>query len=356
MSSLSYENAGAAADYDLVPGRSASDEPRTVASVLRAERARIAPETGTVLTRRLIEEGVENFSIRFDGAQKILWASLKPTAIPSVTPGMVKDIARIQGAVRRLYAEQSSPDARPIRYMVWASDMPGIWNLGGDLRLFMQLIRRKDRERLLGYAHEVVRAVHANFVNLNLPLITIALVQGDALGGGFEGALSSNLLIAEESARFGLPEILFNLFPGMGAYSFLARKIDAATAERMIFSGKIYTAAELHQMGVVDVLAEKGQGEQRLHEYVAQHERNHNTHCAIYKVRRRCNPVSYEEMADVATIWVDTALALEESDLRKMERLVVAQNRRVERLTKPAAPSSERPSVEPIRPVGRTLG
>jgi DSF synthase len=356
MSSLSYENAGTAADYDLVPGRSASEEPRTVASVLRAERARIAPETGTVLTRRLIEEGVENFSIRFDGAQRILWASLTPTAIPSVTPGMVKDIARIQSAVRRLYAEQSSPNARPIRYMVWASDMPGIWNLGGDLRLFMQLIRRKDRERLLGYAHEVVRAVHANFINLNLPLITIALVQGDALGGGFEGALSSNLLIAEKSARFGLPEILFNLFPGMGAYSFLARKIDAATAERMIFSGKIYTAAELHQMGVVDVLAEEGQGEQRLHEYVAQHERNHNTHCAIYKVRRRCNPVSYEEMADVATIWVDTALALEESDLRKMERLVVAQNRRVERLTKAAAPPSERPSVEPIRPVGRTLG
>ena len=58
----------------------------------------------------------------------------------------------------------------------------------------------------------------------------------------------------------------------------------------------------------------------------------------------------------IATIWVDTALALEESDLRKMERLVVAQNRRVERLTKAAAPPSERPSVEPIRPVGRTLG
>ena len=150
MSSLSYENAGTAADYDLVPGRSASEEPRTVASVLRAERARIAPETGTVLTRRLIEEGVENFSIRFDGAQRILWASLTPTAIPSVTPGMVKDIARIQGAVRRLYAEQSSPDARPIRYMVWASDMPGIWNLGGDLRLFMQLIRRKDRDQMRG--------------------------------------------------------------------------------------------------------------------------------------------------------------------------------------------------------------
>jgi DSF synthase len=337
MSSVTYGNAGPAAAYDVLSDRS-SGEFRTVASLLRLDSSRIAPEVGTVLTRRLADEGLENFAIRFDGRQRILWASLKPDAIPSVTPGMIKDIVRIQSAVRRVYAEQTDPASRPVRYMVWGSTMPGIWNLGGDLRLFMQLIRLKDRERLLGYAHEVVRAVHANFVNLNLPLITIALVQGDALGGGFEGALSSNLLIAEKSARFGLPEILFNLFPGMGAYSFLCRKIDTATAERMIFSGRIYTAGELHQMGVVDVLAEDGQGERRLLDYVAQHERNHNTHCAIYKVRRRCNPVTFEELADVATIWVDTALALEEGDLRKMERLVVAQNRRLERLAAMAAP------------------
>jgi DSF synthase len=105
----------------------------------------------------------------------------------------------------------------------------------------------------------------------------------------------------------------------------------------MIFSGKVYTATELHEMGIVDVLAQEGQGEQRLLEYVAQNDRSHTTHCAIYKIRQRCNPVTYEEMADVATIWVDTALSLEESDLRKMERLVVAQNRRLERLAARAA-------------------
>ena len=330
MSSLNFGSADGTAAYDI--SEPDSDKPRGVASLLRLESPRISPDVGTVLSRRLADESLENFTIRFEARQKILWASLKPDAIPSVTPGMIKDIVRIQSTVRRIYAEQTDPAARPVRYMVWGSSMPGIWNLGGDLRLFMQLIRLKDRERLLGYAHEVVRAVHANFVNLNLPLVTIALVQGDALGGGFEGALSSNLLIAERSAKFGLPEILFNLFPGMGAYSFLCRKIDSATAERMIFSGRIYTATELHQMGVVDVLAEDGDGERRLLDYVAQHERNHNTHCAIYKVRRRCNPVTFEELADVATIWVDTALALEESDLRKMERLVVAQNRRLERL------------------------
>jgi DSF synthase len=320
-----------------------------------ADLPRIVPDIGTVLSRRLADEGMENFAVRFDDRQKILLAALKLDAIPSVTPSMVKDIVRIQVAVRRLYAEQTDPTSRPVRYMVWASDMPGIWNLGGDLRLFIQLIRQKDRERLLGYAYEVVRAVHANFVNLNLPLITIALVQGDALGGGFEGALSSNLLIAEKGARFGLPEILFNLFPGMGAYSFLSRKIGAAMAERMIFSGKIYSATELHQMGVVDVLAEEGQGKHRLLEYIAQHERSQTTHCAIYKVRQRCNPVPYEEMTDVATIWVDTAMALEETDLRKMERLVVAQNRRLERIGATQRPLASN-CAELMRQAGRFEG
>ena len=50
-------------------------------------------------------------------------------------------------------------------------------------------------------------------------------MQGECLGGGFEAALSSDVIVAEKSARFGFPEILFNLFPGMGAYSFLERKI-----------------------------------------------------------------------------------------------------------------------------------
>lgn len=51
------------------------------------------------------------------------------------------------------------------------------------------------------------------------------MVQGDAFGGGLEFALSSNILVAEQGTRLGFPEILFNLFPGMGAYTFLYRKV-----------------------------------------------------------------------------------------------------------------------------------
>ena len=62
--------------------------------------------------------------------------------------------------------------------------------------------------------------MYGNSAAFHTPLITIALVQGDALGGGFECALSFDVLIAERSAKMGLPEVLFNLFPGMELTAF----------------------------------------------------------------------------------------------------------------------------------------
>ena len=99
-------------------------------------------------------------------------------------------------------------------------------------------------------------------------MTSIALVQGDALGGGFEAALSATVLIAEESSRMGFPEILFNLFPGMGAFSFLSRKIGRRAAEEMITSGTIYSARQLYDMGVIDVLTPDGTGEAAVHGFI----------------------------------------------------------------------------------------
>jgi DSF synthase len=325
MSSLNYA-AGSAAQTRRDAGENAG-------LLLRStDLPRIGPDTGTIIQRRLAEEGVCELNVTFDSEHQVLWCRFRHPNSPSFTPDLLHDIGAVQRTVRRIFAEQIDPEAVPVRYIVWASHVPTIWNLGGDLRLFAQLIRNRDRDRLLAYALEVVREGHLNAINLQLPLITVSLVQGDALGGGFEAALSSNLIVAERSAKFGLPEVLFNLFPGMGAYSFLARRIDPAAAERMIFSGRIYTAVELHEMGVVDVLADDGTGEQSLYNYIKRNERAHRTHCAIYRVRQRVQPITYEEMADIARIWVDTALHLGEPDLRKMERLIVAQNRRIERL------------------------
>jgi DSF synthase len=159
----------------------------------------------------------------------------------------------------------------------------------------------------------------------------MALVQGDALGGGFETALSFDVVVAERSAKMGLPEILFNLFPGMGAYSFLSRRMDAMRAEKMIMGGQIFTAEQLHGMGLVDVLAEDGQGEAAVYDYIQKNAHRRNAHMAIYKTRRRVNPISYEELRDVVDIWVDAVFRLTPADLSKMARLTMAQDRRFRR-------------------------
>jgi enoyl-CoA hydratase/carnithine racemase len=77
--------------------------------------------------------------------------------------------------------------------------------------------------------------------SLDLPMLTIGLVQGAALGGGFEALLSFDYIVAERDATFGLPEILFGLFPGMGAHAILSRKLGAAMADRLIVSNQTYT-------------------------------------------------------------------------------------------------------------------
>jgi DSF synthase len=252
---------------------------------------------------------------------------MRPKGRLSFTPSLLHEL---NAMIRSLQVAHSTPDSPPSpRYFVFGSRLPRIYNLGGDLKYFAEKIRDRDRDGLRRYAYDCVDLVYYMWTGFELPVITITLVQGDALGGGFECALSFNVVVAEKGSRFGLPEILLNLFPGMGAYSFISRKLDAASAERMILGGQIYTAEQLHAMGLIDVLAEDGQGEAAVRDYIARHAKHHSVHRSLRAVRNRVIPLTLGELRDVADIWVDQALTLDESDLRKMERLCAAQDRRL---------------------------
>jgi len=227
------------------------------------------------------------------------------------------------------YANHLSVQAdRNVRYRIQASKVPGVFNYGGDLNLFRQLIAQRDRTGLLSYARACINSLYGVLTHYNRDITSIALVQGDALGGGMECAMAFDVLVAEKKARMGLPEVLFNLFPGMGAYSFLSRKIGPAKAERFIMSGTIYTGEELFEMGIVDVLAENGQGERAVYDYIRRENKFRNGYQAIREVRKTVHPVSYEELLGVTEIWVDAALKLEDRDLRMIERLVSRQTHR----------------------------
>ena len=165
-----------------------------------------------------------------------------------------------------------------------------------------------------------------------------AIISIIICGLDFEAALSSSVLIAEKGTELGLPEILFNLFPGMGAYSLLARKLDMRRAEELITAGKLFSAEELYEMGVVDILAEVGEGEQAVRKFIKQHRRSSNGLQAIARVREYLNPVTYEELMDIANIWVEAALNLTSRDLRMMGKLVGAQNRLNQKPQEPESP------------------
>lgn len=183
-------------------------------------------------------------------------------------------------------------------------------------------------------------------MSYDLPATTIALVQGEALGGGFEAALSCNVLIAERSARLGLPEILFNLFPGMGAYTLLARRLGPAQAERIILGGRIYSAAEMYDMGVVDILVDDGAGERAVYTYIKKRNKSQNAYQAMQQIRQRYQAIDYQELMDITVLWVDAALQLEDKDLRIMERLTKSQDKLIQAGVAAAVDSSISTSMQ----------
>ncbi len=265
----------------------------------------------------------------YDQERKAVWHYLNSQPRPCFTTKVLSEIHDVQDRVRT-YRSRSPEAADEIRYLILASAIPSVYSLGGDLDLFSRFITEQNHEGLRAYAYLCIDCAIGNALHLRQAgLTTISLVQGKALGGGFEAALSCNVLVAERGTQFGFPEILFNLFPGMGAYSFLIRRIDPVRAENFLRQGDQYSAETLYEMGVVDVLAEKGEGIPAVHDYIRRHERNRNGLLAIQRLRGWNNPITREELIRVADLWVETAMKITERDLRTMRRLTSAQHRLV---------------------------
>jgi DSF synthase len=252
----------------------------------------------------------------------------EPPVRPCFSSDLLDDLAAFQAwAAQRIERICAESDDEPLSHLVLASDQP-VFNLGGDLALFAQLIRSRDRATLLAYAHRCIDVALGFHRLTSAPVHTIAVVQGDALGGGFEAALCCNTLVAEEGTGMGFPEVLFDLFPGMGAFSFLSRRIAPSQAERMMLDGRVYGAEELHRMGVVDVLVPRGEGLDAAREIIRRNRRIPSARRAMRTVRDLCQPVPRAELDAVTEVWVDTALGLGDKALATMERLVRAQRKR----------------------------
>jgi DSF synthase len=272
------------------------------------------------------------YETEFEPSSGTVWGYFRPRGTACFSLGLLKDIRAHDSAlaVNGGQVEVAGQMSR-VNHYVLASRTPRVFNLGGDLALFVLLIKARDREALGHYARLCIENLYPRIQNFFCPtMTTISLVQGDALGGGFEAALTSDVIIAEEGAQLGLPEILFNLFPGMGAYSLLARRTGARAAEELILSGRALSARQLHEMGIVDVVAPDGQGESAVRAWIGRNAKRRNGMQGVFRAREIVHPITREELDAIAEVWVDAALRLEDRDLKMMGRIVRAQMRRTE--------------------------
>ena len=273
-----------------------------------------------------------NYDVEFDPTTGTIWGFFNPKGTPNFSLGLLADIRAHDSALEKNHGTvQFAGERVYANYYVAASKVPGVYNLGGDLSLFMLLIKTRDRQALLNYGRLCIDNIYPRINNYFCPtLTTLSLVQGDALGGGFETALASDILIAEESATLGLPEILFNLFPGMGAYNLLARRIGMQAAEKLVLSGELLPAKKLHEMGVVDILAPDGQGESVTQEWIRKNQKRRNGFQAVQQAKKIVQPITREQLDQIVEVWVDAALRLDEKDIKMMHRIVRSQSRRTQ--------------------------
>ena len=269
---------------------------------------------------------LKEIDVLYDDTAQVLWSYMRPKGRPSFTPTMLSDFRSWQ----RLISEGFGPGKVPLRYLVLGSRAPGVFCFGGDLKLFHQLILDRNRAGLVQYGHRCCEILYRNVNTLGIPMLTIGLVEGAALGGGFEALLSFDFIIAERSATFGMPEILFGLFPGMGAHALLIRKLGSAMADRIMLSKQTYSAQEMYNLGIVHELAEDGEGLAACREFIKRSDRRHGGLVNSRKATKAVWNLDLDELNHITELWADAALQLREQDLKVMTRLAAAQKRLAE--------------------------
>lgn len=152
------------------------------------------------------------------------------------------------------------------RALVWQSELPSGFCAGADLRaLYAGLVERDPDGSNPSAATAEVRSfidrIHAVFDGFDqLPIPTIAVVHGVVFGGGFELALTADVIIAEKSARFCFPELRLGLVPGFGGIPRLRRDVGNAAIRDLLLTGRSLRASSAHKLGLVQHLVGNGQG------------------------------------------------------------------------------------------------
>jgi len=291
--------------------------------------AREAHQLSDVLDAVRVAAGeTPQLTLEFDSEAQLLWITLRPEPKPVFTLQIIDSVRKVQGAIMRLWPRVAEC---PIRFLAYRS-VGSIFSLGGDLDFYLDCLASNDRASLARYADLAADVIRLNATGLDGLVLTLSTIQGKALGGGIDPARACNIMIAEESATFGYPEVNYNHFP-ISAVPILSRHTGLLEAQRILLSGADYTAADFHKVGALNAVVPDGTGEEWVRKYALKTAATQRARVILLGVFTQRAGDLDQELSAGAAQWVDHMLTLTPLEISKLQRIAHAQEKLLARLS-----------------------
>ena len=278
-----------------------------------------------------LEDIVENFhhlGVEFEEDIGTLWITLKYPSKPCLSIELINEFNELSSAIQAEHGRHSPSSRQVLKFVVLKSASPAVFNLGGDLNHFVAAINGGSCDTLRAYGRAGAAACHDLAWGFGASAVTISLVRGIALGGGFEAARCCNIMLAEQGATFQLPEAGFGLFPASGVISVMSPRIGHKATRRLVIDGERLTCSDALAADVIDAVVPVGEGCAKVRELIAYLTPRHAASVATYAGLNRTAGVTMDALMAEVELWATSAMELTRDNLSMMRRLSRAQERR----------------------------
>jgi enoyl-CoA hydratase/carnithine racemase len=191
-------------------------------------------------------------ALRWEWREGIIELTLNREPANEIGLTMLAELERFVAAMESLAAETSA--------CIIHSERKHGFSAGADLReLYHGALKLSAKERVAG-VRSFLERIHAVFNVIDaMPFATIAAVHGVCFGGGFELALTCDIIVADKMARFAFPELRLGLIPGFGGIPRLKRDLGNAFIRDLLLTGRSVNATRAQSVGLVAQLAAEGE-------------------------------------------------------------------------------------------------
>jgi len=181
------------------------------------------------------------------------------------------------------------------KVLILTSSQPSGFSAGADLKELHEHIQTMHESDIEQELRDFLNRVHTLFNNIDSwNGVVIGAIEGVCFGGGFELALTCDLLIADPSVRFAFPELRLGIIPGFGGIPRLRRDIGQSIIRDLIFSGRTINAQKAHQIGLISQLTGKGKALKAARS-LARHLTRFDA-ATIYETKHFIKNIPYEEL------------------------------------------------------------